>query len=263
VSASPERSPSPTGSRRPTHGLRLRSTAFSMPPRATAGRSASASACCTGCRAAQAAERLAAGEAWEDEDLIITTRVGRLVLPRSFDRALERIVAAAELPRLTSHGLRHTAATHMVQGATDLGELRAIGRSARAQPRDADEHLRARAAAEPVGGRRSNRSPNHLTGRRRSVGVERVDDRLGGRLRMAGTSRLTTSPMMSWSTWKYAWARITRVPMISRQGISGWADRNSSERWVAASPSTSIHRCAAAWTTGSVASVSHRRRHAR
>jgi integrase len=77
-------------------------------------------------RAAQAAERLAAGEAWEDEDLIITTRVGRLVLPRSFDRALERIVAAAELPRLTSHGLRHTAATHMVQGATDLGELRAI-----------------------------------------------------------------------------------------------------------------------------------------
>lgn len=77
-------------------------------------------------RAAQAAERLAAGEAWEDEDLIVTTRVGRLVLPRSFDRALERIVAAAELPRLTSHGLRHTAATHMVQGATDLGELRAI-----------------------------------------------------------------------------------------------------------------------------------------
>jgi integrase len=77
-------------------------------------------------RAAQAAERLAAGESWEDEDLIITTRVGRLVLPRSLDRALERIVADAELPRLTSHGLRHTAATHMVQGATDLGELRAI-----------------------------------------------------------------------------------------------------------------------------------------
>jgi integrase len=77
-------------------------------------------------RAAQAAERLSAGESWEDEDLIITTRVGRLVLPRSLDRALERIVADAELPRLTSHGLRHTAATHMVQGATDLGELRAI-----------------------------------------------------------------------------------------------------------------------------------------
>jgi len=77
-------------------------------------------------RAEQAAERLVAGEEWEDNDLIVTTRVGRLVLPRSYDRALERFVERAELPRLTSHGLRHTAATHMVQQASDLGELRAI-----------------------------------------------------------------------------------------------------------------------------------------
>ena len=77
-------------------------------------------------RAEQAAERLAAGTEWEDNDLIITTRTGRLVLPRSYDRALATIVDHAGLPRLTSHGLRHTAATHMVQSAHDLGELRAI-----------------------------------------------------------------------------------------------------------------------------------------
>jgi integrase len=77
-------------------------------------------------RAEQAAERLVAGEEWEDSDLIVATRVGRLVMPRSYDRALERFVESAELPRLTSHGLRHTAATHMVQQASDLGELRAI-----------------------------------------------------------------------------------------------------------------------------------------
>ena len=77
-------------------------------------------------RAEQAAERLAAGAEWEDNNLIIATRSGRLVLPRSYDRALARIVENAGLPRLTSHGLRHTAATHMVQGANDLGELRAI-----------------------------------------------------------------------------------------------------------------------------------------
>lgn len=77
-------------------------------------------------RAEQAAERLVAGEGWEGNDLIVATRVGRLVLPRSYDRALERFVESAELPRLTSHGLRHTAATHMVQQASDLGELRAI-----------------------------------------------------------------------------------------------------------------------------------------
>ena len=77
-------------------------------------------------RAEQAAERLAAGSEWEDNNLILATRSGRLVLPRSFDRALATIIERNNLPRLTSHGLRHTAATHMVQGSTDLGELRAI-----------------------------------------------------------------------------------------------------------------------------------------
>jgi integrase len=77
-------------------------------------------------RAEQAAERLAAGSEWEDNNVIITTRQGGLVLPRSYDRALARIVDNTGLPRLTSHGLRHTAASHMVQCAADLGELRAI-----------------------------------------------------------------------------------------------------------------------------------------
>ena len=47
-------------------------------------------------------------------------------MPRSLDRALELLVEKAGLPRLTSHGLRHTAATHMVRGAHDVGELRAV-----------------------------------------------------------------------------------------------------------------------------------------
>lgn len=76
--------------------------------------------------AEQAAERLAAGTTWQDTGLIVTTRQGGLVLPRSYDRALATLIAKAGLPRLTSHGLRHTAATHMVAGASDLGELRAI-----------------------------------------------------------------------------------------------------------------------------------------
>lgn len=77
-------------------------------------------------RAEQAAERLAAGAAWHDTGLIVATRLGGLVLPRSYDRALDAIVKKAGLPRLTSHGLRHTAATHMVANASDLGELRAV-----------------------------------------------------------------------------------------------------------------------------------------
>jgi integrase len=59
-------------------------------------------------------------------DLVIATRAGRIVLPRTYDRALANIVDKLGLPRLTSHGLRHTAATHMVQNAADVGELRAI-----------------------------------------------------------------------------------------------------------------------------------------
>jgi integrase len=47
-------------------------------------------------------------------------------MPRSLDRALEILIAEAGLPRLTSHGLRHTAASHMVRGARHVGELRAV-----------------------------------------------------------------------------------------------------------------------------------------
>ncbi|MGH9229791.1 MAG: tyrosine-type recombinase/integrase [Acidimicrobiales bacterium] len=77
-------------------------------------------------RKAQTEERLAAGPTWEDYHLIIATHAGRPVMPRSLDRALDLLIAEAGLPRLTSHGLRHTAATHMVRGARDVGELRAV-----------------------------------------------------------------------------------------------------------------------------------------
>jgi integrase len=74
----------------------------------------------------QAEERLLAGTRWVDENLIVTTRTGGAVMPRSFDRTLDVLVKRAGVPRLSSHGLRHTAATHMVSGAADLGELRAV-----------------------------------------------------------------------------------------------------------------------------------------
>ena len=77
-------------------------------------------------RAEQAEERLVAGPEWEDNDLIISTRHGRHVPARAYDRSLALLVEKAGVPRLTSHGLRHTAATQMVNNAEDIGELRAI-----------------------------------------------------------------------------------------------------------------------------------------
>lgn len=77
-------------------------------------------------RVDQAEERLDAGPDWAGQDLIFTSQTWTPILPRSFDRSLELVVRAAKLPRLTSHGLRHTAATHMVANAKDLGELQAV-----------------------------------------------------------------------------------------------------------------------------------------
>lgn len=69
----------------------------------------------------RAEERLAAGSDWEDNDLVVATRNGRVVSPRNFDATLDSPIAKADVPRLSSHGLRHTAATHMVRHAATSG----------------------------------------------------------------------------------------------------------------------------------------------
>ena len=66
-------------------------------------------------RSAQAAERLAAGDAWVDHDLVFADRAGGFVesqnlLRREFYPLLDR----AGLPRIRFHDLRHTAATRML-----------------------------------------------------------------------------------------------------------------------------------------------------
>ncbi len=73
----------------------------------------------------QAEERLLAGAGWVDNDLVVATRTGTPVSPGNFDQTLERLIARAGVPRLSSHGLRHTAATLMVRHASDIGEIRA------------------------------------------------------------------------------------------------------------------------------------------
>ena len=73
----------------------------------------------------QIEERVAAGPSWIDMGLVVTTKTGNRVSPSNFDQTLARLVKQAGVPRLTSHGLRHTAATHMVRHAADLGEMRA------------------------------------------------------------------------------------------------------------------------------------------
>jgi integrase len=106
-------------------------------------------------------ERLAAGADWIDDDLIISTSTGNRVSPSNFDQTLGRLVDAAGVPRLTSHGLRHTAATHMVRQAADAGELRAVADVLGHSP---DMLMKTYAHALPRFGprrRRPNRQPSH------------------------------------------------------------------------------------------------------
>ena len=77
-------------------------------------------------RSSQNEEQILVGEGWQNNDLLVATQLGHVVNPGNFKQTLERLVVKAGVRRLTSHGLRHTAATHMVRAATDVGELRAI-----------------------------------------------------------------------------------------------------------------------------------------
>ena len=63
-------------------------------------------------RQLQAEERLAAGPAWsQDNDLVFRTPTGNPVNPDWFSRHFDQLVAAADVPRIRLHDLRHTNAT--------------------------------------------------------------------------------------------------------------------------------------------------------
>jgi integrase len=62
-------------------------------------------------RKRQAAERLAAGEVWQDLGLVFALEDGSPTPPKRVSKAFARAVERAGLPKLTPHGLRHTFAT--------------------------------------------------------------------------------------------------------------------------------------------------------
>jgi integrase len=62
-------------------------------------------------RTRQRRERLAAGEAWEEHDLVFATALGQPMSPRVAYDQHEKFLALAKLPHISFHDLRHTAAT--------------------------------------------------------------------------------------------------------------------------------------------------------
>jgi integrase len=62
-------------------------------------------------KTAQAADRNALGQAWEDRGLVFTTRTGRPIEPRNLVRSFRRICDHNRLRPIAVHHLRHTTAT--------------------------------------------------------------------------------------------------------------------------------------------------------
>jgi integrase len=65
-------------------------------------------------RGRQAQARLVAGPAYRDRDLVFATRLGTPIEPGNLRRTWLRVTAAAGLPGLRFHSIRHTHATLML-----------------------------------------------------------------------------------------------------------------------------------------------------
>lgn len=60
-------------------------------------------------RQRQEAERRVLRDAWEDTGLVFTNPLGGWIDPSNFGQVMDRLIAAAGVPRITPKGLRHTA----------------------------------------------------------------------------------------------------------------------------------------------------------
>jgi integrase len=70
-------------------------------------------------KAQQAADQLAAGDAWIQTGLVFTTGVGTAIDPRNVNRRFDRLRGRAELPWLRLHDLRHACATFLLANGVD------------------------------------------------------------------------------------------------------------------------------------------------
>lgn len=77
-------------------------------------------------RATQNEQRLKMGRHWQDHDLIWTRWDGSIVGYHTTRQQFQRIVEQAGLPRITPHGLRHTAASLMLERGVPVTTVQEI-----------------------------------------------------------------------------------------------------------------------------------------
>lgn len=71
-------------------------------------------------RVAQAQERLAAGDAWAEGDLVFSNEIGEPIRPETFARRFHALVKVAGVTRIRVHDVRHTAASLALQAGVPL-----------------------------------------------------------------------------------------------------------------------------------------------
>ena len=75
-------------------------------------------------RKRQLESRLLAGDRWRDYDLVFATSIGTPLDPGDVLRAFRRVLAAAEIPSMRFHDLRHAYATLSLAAGDDLATVR-------------------------------------------------------------------------------------------------------------------------------------------
>jgi hypothetical protein len=101
-------------------------------------------------RVAQSAARLAAGELWEDWDLVFAQPNGRPIQPRHDWEAWKALLASAGVRDARLHDARHTAATLLLEQGVDIRVVQ------EPRPLDAGRHEAVHARHGQAGAGRRN-----------------------------------------------------------------------------------------------------------
>ena len=81
--------------------------------------------------------RLKAGEAWQEDDFVFTSKIGTPIEPRNFGRAWKSLCERAGVPAYNFHTTRHTAATTMLNAGVPLESItKVLGHSSVATTAD-------------------------------------------------------------------------------------------------------------------------------
>ena len=104
-------------------------------------------------RQQQATEQLAAGDAWQDSDLLFTTEVGTALEPRNVLRRFETLAERAGLRDVHLHTLRHSTASFLLAAGTHTKVVQEhLGHSSYAITADIYSHVAPEQRRRPLTG---------------------------------------------------------------------------------------------------------------